>query len=98
MLLDSTPPLDVVDQYPLSPLQHGMLFHPSRAGRARVSTSSSSWACWREAIEPTAWIAAWQTVTDRHPVLRTRFRWDDVATPRQEVVAGGARAPSSLST
>ena len=32
--------------------------------------------------------SAWQRIADRHPIMRTRFRWMDRDEPEQEVVAG----------
>ena len=36
--------------------------------------------------------AAWQRVADRHPIMRTRFRWAGVDEPVQEVVDARRRA------
>ncbi|MDQ6673653.1 MAG: LLM class flavin-dependent oxidoreductase [Chloroflexota bacterium] len=78
---------DVTEHYPLSPVQHGMLFHYVQSGPHTGVDIEQLEAKLYEPIDATAWVGAWRAVTDRHPVLRTRFRWEGVDSPRQEVVA-----------
>src|SRR5437868_2815454 len=80
-------PMDfVVDHYPLSPLQHGMLFHHVQSGPATGVDVEQLEGRLREPIDAEAWVKAWNTVAARHPILRTRFRWEGLESPRQEVV------------
>src|SRR5256885_16230277 len=39
-----------------------------------------------EPLDEAQFHRAWQRVAERHPVLRSRFRWKGVAQPVQEVV------------
>ncbi|HET6492370.1 MAG TPA: AMP-binding protein, partial [Burkholderiales bacterium] len=45
-----------------------------------------------EPLDETHFLRAWQQVVERHPVLRTRFRWEGVVEPIQEVIQS-ARIP-----
>src|SRR5260221_7623622 len=85
----------VFDQYPLSPLQHGMLFHYVQGGRGTGVDIEQLEGRLHEPIDVALWTEAWTTVAARHPVLRTRFRWEGVQEPRQEVVAA-VSAPVDL--
>src|SRR3954467_6836620 len=74
----------VVDQYPLSPLQHGMLFHHMSAPGA--GTDIEQIVCTlREQVNVPALKCAWEQVTTRHEVFRTAFRFDDNGEPLQVV-------------
>ncbi|SER28292.1 non-ribosomal peptide synthase domain TIGR01720/amino acid adenylation domain-containing protein [Lentzea albida] len=80
-LVERTPGL--VDAYPLSPLQQGMLFH--------AVESPDSGVYWTQDVreltgdlDVEAMRAAWQLVLDRHPALRTGFVWS--GEPLQVVV------------
>src|SRR5882672_7725294 len=87
MLLEPAPSHDdVADAYPLSPLQHGMLFHYVQSGAHTGVDVEQLEGRLHEALDVPIWLAAWQTITSRHPILRTRFRWEGVETPRQEVI------------
>jgi natural product biosynthesis luciferase-like monooxygenase protein len=78
------------EQYPLSPLQHGMLFHHIHSG-AHTGVDIEQLEAWlREPIQAEAFSRAWAAVTDRHAALRTRFRWENLETPHQEVVSSVA--------
>ena len=39
-----------------------------------------------EPLDEALFLRAWQRVAERHPILRTRFRWEGIAEPIQEVV------------
>ena len=78
---------EVVDQYPLSPLQHGMLFHYVHSGRETGVDIEQLQGRLHEPIDLALWVGAWNTIAARQPILRTRFRWEGVQEPRQEVVA-----------
>ena len=75
----------VVDSYPLSPLQHGMLFHRLQGGNVGVDIEQMVGRL-HESIEVDAFARAWAHVIARHPVLRTRFRWEGLDRPVQEVL------------
>ena len=79
--------------YPLSPLQHGMLFHYVQRGRASGVDIEQLEAVLPEQLDVAAFTAAWGAVAAEHEVLRTRFRWKDVPAPEQEVAAPGTEAP-----
>jgi hypothetical protein len=70
--------------YPLSPLQHGMLFHRLKAAEPGVDVEQLEGKL-HEAIDADAFAMAWGAIAMRHDVLRTRFRWEGLASPQQEV-------------
>src|ERR1700737_3730998 len=90
MALDPVLTDDVTEHYPLSPLQHGMLFHYVQRGSGTGVDIEQLEGALHESIEVERWVQAWTTVAARHPILRTRFRWEGVDSPRQEVVASVA--------
>jgi amino acid adenylation domain-containing protein/non-ribosomal peptide synthase protein (TIGR01720 family) len=73
---------NVEDVYPLSPMQQGMLFHtlydPGLYMEQTISTLHGN-------LNIEAFQRAWQYVVDRHPVLRTAFLWEGLASPLQVV-------------
>jgi amino acid adenylation domain-containing protein len=72
--------------YPLTPLQHGMLFQSLLEPASGVNCQQV--VCHLpEAVDAERMERAWARVVRRHDVLRTRFRWADLAEPVQEVVA-----------
>jgi amino acid adenylation domain-containing protein/non-ribosomal peptide synthase protein (TIGR01720 family) len=66
------------DLYPLSPLQEGMLFQgiysPDAAGIYIRQLNSAL----HGNVNIPALEQSWQTVIDRHPILRTSFSWGEV--------------------
>src|SRR5439155_16630732 len=40
----------------------------------------------REPLDEGHFLRAWERVFDRHAILRTRFRWEGVTEPLQEVI------------
>ena len=75
------------DILPLSPMQHGMLFHTLYAPRESVYTGQVSFTL-RGALNVEAFARAWQEVVARHAVLRTSFVWDSAGEPLQVVHDG----------
>ena len=72
------------DQYPLSPLQQGMLFHHLRAPEA--GTDIEQILCTLpEELENAFLRQAWERVAQRHSALRTEFRWHEELEPLQVV-------------
>jgi amino acid adenylation domain-containing protein len=81
----------LVDRYPLSPLQQGMLFHSLQAPGSGVYVSQLVCAL-HEALNVPAFEQAWQRVVARHPALRTSIALDGLDEPLQEV-RSAARVP-----
>src|SRR5215212_10056352 len=70
--------------YRLAPTQHGMLFHSLSAPGEGVY--AVQFACeLPRGVDLSAFKQAWQTVSDRHDVLRTCFSWDGLSEPMQNV-------------
>jgi len=84
----------VIESYPLSPLQHGMLFHRIQAENPGVDIEQMVGTL-RETLDERVFEQAWATIMARHPVLRTRFRWQGLDEPIQEVLEG---LPTPLSS
>lgn len=75
------------DAYPLSPLQHSILFHHLAEGQRNGFAVQQLDVTLRDAVEVATLAQAWEIVAAAHPVLRTRLRWDGAEGPRQEVMA-----------
>ncbi len=75
----------VIDSYELAPMQAGMLFHGVSGGAPGVDVMQVI-ATLHEPLDEAHFLRAWQRVVERHPILRSRFRWEGVAQPVQEVV------------
>ncbi|MEO8562663.1 MAG: condensation domain-containing protein, partial [bacterium] len=72
--------------YALTPLQQGMLAHHLRAPNSGVDIEQLVCSL-PEVVDAEALRHAWQTVADRHDVLRTAVEWNDLDRPRQTVFA-----------
>ena len=77
----------VVDSYPLSPLQHGMLFHQLQFGRSTGVDIEQLEVSVPHEIDPAIFFNSWRLAAERHPILRTRFAWQDRARPEQQVLS-----------
>jgi amino acid adenylation domain-containing protein len=89
-----TPPFNagVVDQYALSPLQQGMLFHHLNAPEA--GTDIEQIVCvLNEEVDPDSLRRAWERVVERHAVLRTRFEFDKKSGIAVQVVIAASTVP-----
>ena len=75
---------EIEDVYPLSPLQQGMLFHALFAPEAGVYLGQFSCELLGR-MDVERFQNAWQQVVDRHPALRTSFRWQELEAPLQIV-------------
>ena len=84
MNLNKKSPFDIVDSYPLSSLQQGMLFHCLDAEGHGVYVSQI-FCTLDEDIDTAALGRAWQRIFERHAIFRTRFRWDGNQDPLQEI-------------
>jgi amino acid adenylation domain-containing protein len=85
----------VVDIYPLTPMQQGMLFH-SIAGPWGESMYVGQTTCLVEGnLDIDALKSAWQHAIDRHEILRTSFLWEGLSAPMQ-VVQRTAQMPTEI--
>ncbi len=69
--------------YQLSPMQQGMLFHNLYAPQSGVFIQQVIGDL-REELDVGAFRRAWQRVVDRHPIVRTSFRWEGLDEPVQD--------------
>ncbi|MGJ4952834.1 non-ribosomal peptide synthase/polyketide synthase [Bradyrhizobium sp. HKCCYLS20291] len=67
---------DIEDEYALTPLQEGLLFQSLYAPEDGHYVEQLH-APLQGDLDVTAFTRAWQTVIDRHAVLRTSFHWRD---------------------
>ena len=74
----------VVDEYPLSPIQEGMLFHHLSEEHSGVDVEQIV-IDYEATLNIAALERAWQIAVDRHPALRTAFRLT-VNGARQQVL------------
>lgn len=78
-------PEQIADIYPLSPLQQGLLFHTLYAPTA--AQYFEQFTCrLAGALEIGSFDAAWQSIVDRHPILRSAFLTRGVKEPVQAVM------------
>ncbi|MEA2563044.1 MAG: hypothetical protein QOH06_4548 [Acidobacteriota bacterium] len=75
---------NVQDIYPLSPAQQSMLLYLLLSGY-RSEVYFDQYAATLTSVDPSALRGAWQSVMDRHPVLRTMFVWEKRDQPLQVV-------------
>jgi surfactin family lipopeptide synthetase C len=71
--------------YPLSPMQQGMLFHTLNSPDSGIYFEQ--WGgTFVGRLDISAFKQAWQSVVERHPVLRTLFAWQTKKEPLQVVI------------
>jgi amino acid adenylation domain-containing protein len=70
---------------PLTPTQHGMLYHRLAAPRAGVDVEHVIGSL-SESLDLSAFRRAWQRLVDRHEALRLRFSVDEKGNPRQHAL------------
>src|SRR5579859_4665260 len=75
---------DVEDRYELAPTQEGMLFHSLGEGASGVDIEQIVCSL-HEDLDVGTFARAWQRVVERHPILRSSFRWAGLVRPLQEV-------------
>ena len=85
-------PDDVVDAYPLSMMQQGMLFHSLYSADAATYHDVGSYRFRGIPFDPDAFQRAADTMTARHPVLRTSIHYTGFGEPLQ-LVARESRIP-----
>jgi amino acid adenylation domain-containing protein/non-ribosomal peptide synthase protein (TIGR01720 family) len=74
----------IEDIYELSPLQEGMLFHTLLTPGSGMYFEQVGFG-FTGPLNVQAFEHAWQTVLDRHTILRTSFHWDNPGKPLQVV-------------
>src|SRR5690348_14345663 len=72
------------DLYPLSPLQQGMLFHTLESPESGVYFEQSVFTV-QGPLDVVAFERAWQTIINRHSILRSSFLWQNLDSPVQAV-------------
>jgi amino acid adenylation domain-containing protein len=75
---------NIEDIYTCSPLQQGMLFHVLSDPDSEMYVERAICDL-QGALDLTSFQRAWQGLVDRHPALRTAFRWEGVRKPVQVV-------------
>jgi amino acid adenylation domain-containing protein len=75
---------DVVDIYPLTPTQEGLLFHTLLAPESGVYVVQQHGILEGE-LDAAAFLAAWERVVARRTILRTSFEWEGLERPLQIV-------------
>ncbi|MCM3338073.1 amino acid adenylation domain-containing protein [Paenibacillus sp. MER TA 81-3] len=76
----------LIDIYPLSSLQAGMLYESLLEEKAHAYCQQSVFTL-RGHIQPHLFEHAWQHAVDKHDIFRTVFVWEGVAEPHQAVVS-----------
>ncbi|NJO81275.1 MAG: hypothetical protein HC828_00005 [Blastochloris sp.] len=74
----------IVDMYPLSPLQEGILFHSLYQPEDDMYAEQIVFTLEGQ-LDEQAFIDAWQFVIDRHSALRSIFLWEGLHQPVQVV-------------
>ncbi|HKR11816.1 MAG TPA: amino acid adenylation domain-containing protein, partial [Pyrinomonadaceae bacterium] len=75
----------IEDIYPLTPFQHGLLFHALYAPGSDVYFMQLSATIEEQQVDVDGFRRAWQSVIDRHAILRTAFVWEGVSEALQVV-------------
>jgi len=70
--------------YPLSPMQQGLLFHSLYSPGSGTYVEQVSCRIER-GLDVEALKRSWQSIVDRHPILRTSFLWEGLSEPQQVV-------------
>ncbi|KUJ38446.1 MULTISPECIES: non-ribosomal peptide synthetase [Streptomyces] len=78
---DGGPPADL---YPVTPMQHGLLFHSLTEEGDSVYVGQLSFVL-EGGVDTDAFAAAWQRAAERTPMLRTAVTWEETAEPLQVV-------------
>ncbi len=63
-----------------------MLFHRLARGAHTGVDIEQLDVSFRSAVDVASLVAAWEFVAARHPALRTRFSWEGLDTPQQDVM------------
>ncbi|MCZ6834527.1 MAG: LLM class flavin-dependent oxidoreductase [Planctomycetota bacterium] len=73
------------NRYALAPMQQGMLFHYLTSGDGGVDIEQIVCTL-QESLDLETFRQAWADVAQCHPVFRTRFQWEGLDEPLQEVL------------
>ncbi len=73
---------NVVDIYPLSPMQQGMLFHSLQDEDTGMYVEQLGFRVEGD-LNLDAFRRAWERIVDRHPIFRTAFVWEGLDQPAQ---------------
>ncbi|MCA9540048.1 MAG: amino acid adenylation domain-containing protein, partial [Myxococcales bacterium] len=84
LLADLAPGEPIVDAFPLTPMQEGMLFHTRMDGGAQVYVQQATLDLPGDVDLPRL-EAVWATLVRRHACLRTSFHWQGLRRPLQAV-------------
>lgn len=76
----------VVDAFALTATQAGMLFHALHHEPGQGIDIQQISMTVQHPLDPALYVYAWYSVMERHPVLRSRLRWEGLDEPRQEVM------------
>src|SRR5262245_16476242 len=76
---------NVEDLYPLSPMQEGMLFQSLLAPDSGAYFRQISFSL-QQSLDTEKFRQAWQTLVERHSILRTFFVWENIKAPVQAVL------------
>lgn len=76
---------NILDAYPLTPMQGGILFHVLKEEKPGPYIEQFVFEADR-APDPARLATAWTAVVQRHPALRTAFVWEGVDEPLQNVM------------
>jgi len=74
---------DIVDVYPLSPMQKGMLYHSIEDSEQSLYINQVSLPV--SGLDVDRFVRAWAAASSRHDVLRTSFHWLGLQEPLQVV-------------
>nr|WP_231670471.1 non-ribosomal peptide synthase/polyketide synthase [Pseudomonas quasicaspiana] len=95
--LDALPLLaaEVQDLYPLAPMQQGMLFH-SLYEQTQQGAYVNQMCVDVENLDPERFRQAWQSVVERHDILRSAFLWQGALEQPLQVVFKRVELPFQL--
>ncbi|QGX67142.1 amino acid adenylation domain-containing protein [Bacillus sp. ms-22] len=82
-------PDNVVDVYPLSPMQQGMLFH-ALLDQASQAYFGQVHMTLEGLTNGDAYEQAWNLLVERHSILRTKFAWEGLKEPVQFIQSEGS--------
>lgn len=74
----------IVDVYPLSPMQEGILFHALYSPHSFVYIEQWHWTL-EGPLDANALRRAWNKLIERYAIFRTSFLWRDLPSPLQVV-------------
>eukprot|EP01125_Pyxidicula_operculata_P018052 TRINITY_DN6394_c0_g2_i1.p1 TRINITY_DN6394_c0_g2~~TRINITY_DN6394_c0_g2_i1.p1 ORF type:complete len:4557 (+),score=1106.77 TRINITY_DN6394_c0_g2_i1:1-13671(+) len=65
--------VDVIDIYPLTPMQEGMMYHTLLDGSSQQYITQAKWVFSRSNVDVNRFKQSWQLLIDRHAIFRTQF-------------------------